>query len=159
VKIVSKKEGLEDIYPLKHSERIHKLYRQNAIEEDIYMKMEWIRIYELLDKLYVVREELLEKVNGQTKSWLTPEQEPYYNKLVEVFEEQREGSELKSIAVDVQHFIEGRVTPIRDWKSKTDFKRKLNADLKIILLKKKMSMSDASMLVGYFTALAEVQYG
>ncbi|MDM5153175.1 DUF4145 domain-containing protein [Bacillus sp. DX1.1] len=43
VKIVSKEEGLEDIYPLKHSEKIHKLYRQNLIEEDIYMKLEWIR--------------------------------------------------------------------------------------------------------------------
>jgi type I restriction enzyme R subunit len=66
--------------------------------------------------------------------------------------------ELKEIAVDVHQFIEERVTPIPDWTTKTDFKRKLNADLKIILLKKKMSMSDASMLVGYFTALAEVQF-
>ncbi|MED3835902.1 DUF4145 domain-containing protein [Peribacillus frigoritolerans] len=43
VKIISKEEGFEDIYPLKHSERIHKLYRQNAVEEDIYLKLEWIR--------------------------------------------------------------------------------------------------------------------
>ncbi|MDM5186853.1 DUF4145 domain-containing protein [Bacillus sp. DX4.1] len=43
VKIISKEEELEDIYPLKHSEKIHKLYRQNLIEEDIYMKLEWIR--------------------------------------------------------------------------------------------------------------------
>lgn len=43
VKIMSKEEGLEDIYPLKHSERIHKLYRENVVEEDIYMKLEWIR--------------------------------------------------------------------------------------------------------------------
>ncbi|MGE8021663.1 DUF4145 domain-containing protein [Peribacillus frigoritolerans] len=43
VKIISKEEGIEDIYPLKHSERIHKLYRQNAVEEDIYLKLEWIR--------------------------------------------------------------------------------------------------------------------
>jgi hypothetical protein len=43
VKIISKVEGFEDIYPLKHSERIHKLYRQNAVEEDIYLKLEWIR--------------------------------------------------------------------------------------------------------------------
>lgn len=43
VKIISKREGFEDIYPLKHSERIHKLYRQNAVEEDIYLKLEWIR--------------------------------------------------------------------------------------------------------------------
>ncbi|MFE4426475.1 DUF4145 domain-containing protein [Peribacillus butanolivorans] len=43
VKIISKEEGIEDIYPLKHSERIHKLYRQNGVEEDIYLKLEWIR--------------------------------------------------------------------------------------------------------------------
>ncbi|MCT4479097.1 DUF4145 domain-containing protein [Peribacillus frigoritolerans] len=43
VKIISKEEGFEDIYPLKHSERIHKLYRKNAVEEDIYLKLEWIR--------------------------------------------------------------------------------------------------------------------
>lgn len=116
-------------------------------------------IYELLDKLYAAREEILNKVEGQTKSGLKPEEEPYFNKLVEVFEGQKEESELKEIAVEVHKFIDERVTPIPDWKSKTDFKRKLNADLKIMLLKKKMSMSDASMLVGYFTALAEVQYG
>ncbi|AXN38131.1 DUF4145 domain-containing protein [Peribacillus butanolivorans] len=43
VKVISKEEGFEDIYPLKHSERIHKLYRQNVVEEDIYLKLEWIR--------------------------------------------------------------------------------------------------------------------
>ncbi len=43
VKMVSDMEGLEAVYPLKHAERIHKLYRQNVIEEETYMKMEWIR--------------------------------------------------------------------------------------------------------------------
>lgn len=43
VKLVSVEEELEKIYPLKHSERIHKLYRNNAIEEDIYLKLEWLR--------------------------------------------------------------------------------------------------------------------
>ncbi|SUV03983.1 type I restriction enzyme EcoKI subunit R [Priestia megaterium] len=43
VKLISKQEELEELYPLKHAERIHKLYRQNAIEEDIYLKLEWIR--------------------------------------------------------------------------------------------------------------------
>ncbi|WP_043932435.1 DUF4145 domain-containing protein [Bacillus sp. EB01] len=43
VKLVSKEEGIENVYPLKHAERIHKLYRQNAIEEDLYIKLEWIR--------------------------------------------------------------------------------------------------------------------
>ncbi|MGD7052945.1 type I restriction-modification system subunit M N-terminal domain-containing protein [Sutcliffiella horikoshii] len=64
----------------------------------------------------------------------------------------------EEIAIEVQQFMETRVSPIRDWTSKTDFKRELNADMKIMFLKKKMSMSDASMLVGYFMALAEVQY-
>lgn len=116
-------------------------------------------IYELLDKLNFAREELLNKVEGQTKTGLKSEVEPYYNKLVEVFEGQKDIEELKNIAVDVHKFIEERVTPITDWTSKNDFKRELNADLKIMLLHEKMSMSDASMLVGYFTALAEVQYG
>src|SRR5690242_3040440 len=43
VKLISKEEELENLYALKHAERIHKLYRQNAIEEDIYLKLEWIR--------------------------------------------------------------------------------------------------------------------
>ncbi|MBZ6484299.1 DUF4145 domain-containing protein [Priestia aryabhattai] len=43
VKLISKEEELEELYALKHAERIHKLYRQNAIEEDIYLKLEWIR--------------------------------------------------------------------------------------------------------------------
>ncbi|MBO9128594.1 DUF4145 domain-containing protein [Bacillus sp. 165] len=43
VKIISKEEKLEEVYPLKISEQIHKLYRQNVIEEDIYLKLEWIR--------------------------------------------------------------------------------------------------------------------
>lgn len=43
VKLVSKEEGLEDIYSIKHNERIYKLYHQNAIEEEIYIKIEWIR--------------------------------------------------------------------------------------------------------------------
>ncbi|WP_337018300.1 sigma factor-like helix-turn-helix DNA-binding protein [Oceanobacillus massiliensis] len=43
VKVISNNEGLEEVYPLKHVERVHKLYKQNAIEEDIYLKMEWLR--------------------------------------------------------------------------------------------------------------------
>lgn len=116
-------------------------------------------IYELLDKLYAAREEILSKVEGQTQSGLKPEEEPYFNKLIEVFEGQREMDELKEIAVEVHQFIEDKVTSIPDWTRKNDFKRTLNAELKVRLLKKKINMSDASMLVGYFTALAEVQYG
>ncbi|HER2025528.1 type I restriction endonuclease subunit R [Bacillus infantis] len=115
-------------------------------------------IYELLDKLYEAREELVKKAEGKTNSGLTSEQEPYYNKLMEVFEDTRPDTELKEIAIEVQQFIDTRVSPISDWTSKADFKRELNADMKIMFLKKKMSMPDASMLVGYFTALAEVQY-
>lgn len=43
VKRVSKHEELEQVYPLKNMERIHKLYREQAMEEDIYLKLEWIR--------------------------------------------------------------------------------------------------------------------
>ncbi|MGZ0879604.1 type I restriction endonuclease subunit R [Priestia megaterium] len=116
-------------------------------------------IYEYLDRLYGVREELIKKAKGKTKSGLSPEQEPYYNKLKELFEDKKEDKELKNLAIEVHKFIEEQVSPIRDWTSKTDFKRSLNANLKILLLKKKIPLGDASMLVGYFTALAENQYG
>lgn len=43
VKRISEQEGIEEVYPLKNSERIHKLYRQNAMEEEIYLKLEWVR--------------------------------------------------------------------------------------------------------------------
>ncbi|WP_396954717.1 type I restriction endonuclease subunit R [Neobacillus sp. YIM B06451] len=115
-------------------------------------------IYELLNKFYDAREELVTKVQGKTSSGLSSYEEPYYNKFLEVYEGARPVDELKDYAVEVHKFIEERVTKIPDWTSKNDFKRRLNADLKILLLKKKMSMSDASMLVGYFSALAEVQY-
>lgn len=115
-------------------------------------------IFELLEKLEEAREAIVTKVSGKTESGLTGLQEPYYNKLLEVHEESAEYN-LKEIAVDVHQFIEDTVSPISDWSSKTDFKRKLTADLKIKLLKEKMSMSDASMLTGYFIALAENQYG
>lgn len=117
-----------------------------------------LTIDELLERLNAVRDELVEKVNGKTNSGLTYLQEPYFNKLYEVCEE-RAAYELKEIAVEVQQFIEKRVTPISDWTSKTDFKRQLTGDLKVRLLKKNMNINDASMLTGYFTALAETQYG
>jgi type I restriction enzyme, R subunit len=114
-------------------------------------------IHELIQRLYEIREELVKKAEGRTKSGLSPAQEPYFNKLQETFED-REEQELKEWTVMVHQFIEERVSSIPDWRSKIDFKRKLNADLKILLLKQKINISDASMLVGYFTALAEVQY-
>ncbi len=117
-----------------------------------------LTIFELLEHYDAIREEMLDKASGHTKSGLTYLQEPYYNKLQEVCED-KEDYKLKEVAVEVQHFIEERVTPISDWTSKTDFKRKLTADLKLKLLEEKMSFEDASMLTGYFTALAETQYG
>lgn len=117
-----------------------------------------LTIFELLEHYDIIREEMLDKVSGQTKSGLTYLQEPYYNKLQEVCEDKEE-YRLKEVAVEVQHFIEEQVTLISDWTSKTDFKRKLTADLKLKLLKEKISFEDASMLTGYFTALAETQYG
>lgn len=43
VKLISKEENLEEVYPLKHYERIHKLHRQEIIDEDTLEKLEWIR--------------------------------------------------------------------------------------------------------------------
>ncbi|PBB06945.1 hypothetical protein [Salimicrobium humidisoli] len=43
MKIVSKQEELEKVVPLKHVERIYRLYRQNAVEGEIYAKLEWVR--------------------------------------------------------------------------------------------------------------------
>ncbi|WP_171910754.1 DUF4145 domain-containing protein [Rossellomorea aquimaris] len=43
VKLISEEEEMETVYALKHGERIHKLFRANAIDEEMYMKFEWIR--------------------------------------------------------------------------------------------------------------------
>lgn len=43
VKLVFEQEEIEEIYPLKNVERIRKLYRDEMIEKDIYIKLEWIR--------------------------------------------------------------------------------------------------------------------
>ncbi|PMC35977.1 hypothetical protein CJ195_17135 [Bacillus sp. UMB0899] len=43
VKILSTAEDLETVYSLKHSERIHNLFRQDIIDEEIYTKLEFIR--------------------------------------------------------------------------------------------------------------------
>lgn len=117
-----------------------------------------LTIDELIKEQLNLREELVQKEIGQTKSGLTKEQEPFYNKLLEVYEGVHDEDILKEWAVEVQGYFEARVSPIPDWKSKLDFKRKLNADLKIFLLKKTKNINDANMLVGYFGALAEIQY-
>lgn len=43
IKRVSRQEGIEEVYPLRNVERIRKLFQDNAIEEDTYLKLEWIR--------------------------------------------------------------------------------------------------------------------
>lgn len=121
------------------------------------LRDEQLTIFEYIDELLKVREDLVKKSAGKTESGLTSYQEPYYNKLVEVCESKEE-HELKEIAKMVQQFIEKTVTPIPDWKKKTDFKRKLNGQLVLLLVNQKVSPSEAQMLTGYFVALAEQQY-
>ena len=43
LKLVFEKEEIKEVYPYKHVERIHTLYREQMIEEDLYVKLEWIR--------------------------------------------------------------------------------------------------------------------
>lgn len=43
VRLISEHEDIENSYALKHAERIHRLYRNDAIPEDIYEKLEWLR--------------------------------------------------------------------------------------------------------------------
>lgn len=117
-----------------------------------------LTIFELLEQYDEVVGKIADKVSGETSSGLSYLQEPYYNKLMEVCET-REQYELKELAVDLQKFIEGKVSPISDWTSKTNFKRELTSELKIKLLKSKMNMDQANLLTGYFSSLAEIQYG
>ncbi|MFS0558215.1 type I restriction endonuclease subunit R [Brevibacillus sp. 179-C9.3 HS] len=149
-KEISVRLGEDEVYYTSLRQRVEELLAR--------YKERQLTIAELLERLDAVRDEMLDKVSGKTDSGLSYMQEPYYNKLHEVCES-RADYELKEIAIEVQQFIEDRVTPISDWTSKTDFKRQLTGDLKVVLLKKKMNMNDASMLTGYFTALAETQYG
>jgi hypothetical protein len=43
VKLISKEEELETVYSINHAERIYRLYRKSAIDEDLYKKLEYIR--------------------------------------------------------------------------------------------------------------------
>src|SRR5690625_648847 len=43
LKLVFEQEEIKEVYPYKHVERIHTLYREQMIEEDLYVKLEWIR--------------------------------------------------------------------------------------------------------------------
>lgn len=117
-----------------------------------------LTIFELLEQYDEVVGEMKDKASGETSSGLSYLQEPYYNKLLEVCED-REQYELKELAVEVQEYIEQKVSPISDWTSKMNFKRELTSELKIKLLKKKMNMNEANLLTGYFSSLAEIQYG
>ncbi|SOC21706.1 type I restriction enzyme R subunit [Ureibacillus xyleni] len=121
------------------------------------LRDEQLTIFEYIDEMMKVREDLVKKASGETTSGLTAYQEPFYNKLVEVCES-KEDYELKEIAVTIQQYIEETVTPIPDWKKKTDFKRNLNGQLIRHLLDQKLSVAEAGMLTGYFVALAEKQY-
>ncbi|TSB47694.1 type I restriction endonuclease subunit R [Alkalicoccobacillus porphyridii] len=114
-----------------------------------------IEIGDLIDELLKQREEMLDKIEGKTHSGLDAEVEPFYNKLSEVLGELKPDEELKEIAKDIYQFLNQTISQIPDWKGKRDFKRKLNGDLKIVLLKKKIGLEDTLMLVGAFSALAE----
>ena len=149
-KEISVKIEQDEVYYTKVSERLKVLLQK--------FKDRQLTIDELIKEQLNLREELVQKELGKTKSGLTKEQEPFYNKLMEVYEGVHDDVILKEWSVEVQRYFEVRVSPIPDWKSKLDFKRKLNADLKILLLKKTKNINDANMLVGYFGALAEIQY-
>jgi type I restriction enzyme R subunit len=149
-KEISVKIEQDEVYYTKISDRLKVLLQK--------FKDRQLTIDDLIVEQLKLREELVQKELGKTRSGLTKEQEPYYNKLLEVYEGVHDEVVLKEWAVEVQGYFEKRVSPIPDWKSKLDFKRKLNADLKILLLKKTKKMDDANMLVGYFSALAEIQY-
>lgn len=149
-KEISVKIEQDEVYYTKVSDRLKDLLQR--------FKDRQMTIDELIKEQLNLREELVQKSMGKTESGLTSEQEPYFNKLVEVYEGEHEESTLKEWAIEVHQYFDERVTQIPDWKSKLDFKRRLNADLKILLLKKTKKMDDANMLVGYFSALAEAQY-
>lgn len=149
-KEISVKIEQDEVYYTKVSDRLKDLLQR--------FKDRQITIDELIKEQLNLREELVQKSMGKTESGLTSEQEPYFNKLVEVYEGEHDESTLKEWAIEVHQYFDERVTQIPDWKSKLDFKRRLNAELKILLLKKTKKMDDANMLVGYFGALAEAQY-
>lgn len=149
-KEISMKIEQDEVYYTKVSDRLKDLLQR--------FKDRQMTIDELIKEQLKIREELVQKATGKTESGLTSEQEPYFNKLVEVYEGEHDESTLKEWAIEVHQYFDERVTQIPDWKSKLDFKRRLNAELKILLLKKTKKMDDANMLVGYFSALAETQY-
>lgn len=149
-KEISVKIEQDEVYYTKVSDRLKDLLQR--------FKDRQMTIDELIKEQLNLREELVQKAIGNTESGLTSEQEPYFNKLVEVYEGEHDESTLKEWAIEVHQYFDERVTQIPDWKSKLDFKRRLNAELKILLLKKTKKMDDANMLVGYFGALAETQY-
>lgn len=43
VKKISQAEGFQVPYEIKHAERIYRLYRQDFISEEVYLKLEWMR--------------------------------------------------------------------------------------------------------------------
>ncbi|WP_231584088.1 type I restriction endonuclease subunit R [Domibacillus indicus] len=149
-KEISVKIEADEVYYTKVSERLKQLLER--------FKERQLTIDELIEEYRRLRDELVEKEAGKTQSGLTKEQEPYFNKFREVYEGVRDEAELKEWSADVHRYFEERVTVIPDWKAKMDFRRKLNADLKILLLKKTKDLDEANMLCGYFSALAETQF-
>lgn len=121
------------------------------------LRTEQLTIFEYIDGMLEIREELKAKAEGKTQTGLSAYQEPYYNKLLEVCESKAE-YELQDIAKDIQHFIEDSVTPIPDWKKKIDFKKNLNGQLLLKLIDQDLSVAEAGILTGYFVSLAEKQY-
>lgn len=149
-KEISVKIEEDEVFYTKISERLTKLLER--------FKERQLTLDELLKEYQKMRDEMAKKEAGKTQSGLTKEQEPYYNKLLEMYEGKHEEAELKAWAVDVRLYFENRIMAIPDWKSKLDFRRKLNADLKVLLLKKIKNMDEANLLCGYFSALAETQF-
>ncbi|MFB6471267.1 type I restriction endonuclease subunit R [Paenibacillus glucanolyticus] len=149
-KEISVKLEEDEVYYTKISERLAKLLQR--------FKERQITIDDLLKEYQKMREDLASKEAGKTQSGLTKEQEPYYNKLLELYEGKHDEVELKQWAVEIRTYFEERVTVIPDWKGKLDFRRKLNADLKILLISKTKNMDETMMLCGYFAALAETQF-
>ncbi|MGE8077328.1 type I restriction enzyme endonuclease domain-containing protein [Peribacillus loiseleuriae] len=128
----------EILVRIEEDEVFYTLLKQKAEGLLERFKERQMNIYELLEKLYLAQDDISNKVEGQTKSGLKPEEEPYFNKLVEVFEGQKEIDALKEIAVEVHQFIEGWVTSTPDWTRKNDFKRTLNAEIRVLEQERKM---------------------
>lgn len=146
---ISVKMAEDEVFYQKLSERLQEILER--------FKAEQMTIFELLDEMEEQRQALIEKAEGKTKSGLSAEQEPYYNRLVESCSE-LDDEKQRTIAVDTQAFIEGKVTSILDWKMKKDFKKNLEGELLRFLIGRGLNVKQAAILTGYFMSIAEQQY-